>query len=99
MTRNLIAVMALVAVMASGTSVVGQTTTDTPRLWFYASVNFQVDESTNQFIGLLHRAKAAGYNGAAVTDYKFGMLDGRIERYYDNLPQELERSQQSWASS
>jgi hypothetical protein len=84
-TRYIIAVIALVASMAAETSVGAQTNADPPRLWFYASVNFQVDESTDRFIGLLRRAKTAGYNGAAVTDYKFGMLQGRIERYYHNL--------------
>ena len=81
MTRYIIAVMTLVAVLATAAAAVGQTSADPPRLWFYASVNFQVDESTTQFISLLRRAKAAGYNGAAVTDYKFGMIDGRIDRY------------------
>lgn len=54
-------------------------------LWVYATVNFQVDENTDQFLALLKRAKAAGYNGAVVTDYKFGKIDDRPERYYRNL--------------
>ncbi len=58
---------------------------DPPQLWVYAPVNFQVDKSTDQLIALLRRAKAVGYNGAVVTDYKFGKIDGRIERYYRNL--------------
>jgi hypothetical protein len=54
-------------------------------LWVYVSANFQVDRSTDQLCDLLQRAKSAGYNGAVVTDYKFGKIDGRIERYYRNL--------------
>lgn len=54
-------------------------------LWVYAPVNFQVNESTDELLALLKRAKAAGYNGAVVTDYKFGRIEGRPQRYYDNL--------------
>ena len=55
------------------------------RLWVYAPVNFQVDASTDKLLALLKRAKAADYDGAVVTDYKFGKIDGRIDRYYRNL--------------
>ena len=55
------------------------------RLWVYATANFQVDASTDKLLALLKRAKAAGYDGAVVTDYKFGKIDGRIARYYRNL--------------
>ncbi len=55
------------------------------RLWVYASVNFQVDSDVDDLIDLLSRAKEAGYNGAAITDYKFGNLQERPENYYRNL--------------
>ena len=55
------------------------------RLWVYTSVNFQVDDATDRLVALLRRAKQAGYDAAVVTDYKFGKLDGRIQRYYRNL--------------
>ncbi len=61
------------------------TATEEARLWVYASANFQVDASTDKLLALLKRAKAAGYDGAVVTDYKFGKIDGRIDRYYRNL--------------
>jgi hypothetical protein len=55
------------------------------RLWVYATANFQVDASTDKLLALLKRAKTVGYDGAVVTDYKFGKIDGRIDRYYRNL--------------
>jgi hypothetical protein len=58
---------------------------DEARLWVYATANFQVDASTDKLLALLKRAKAADYDGAVVTDYKFGKIDGRIDRYYRNL--------------
>ncbi|MBB3207377.1 hypothetical protein FHS27_003198 [Rhodopirellula rubra] len=58
---------------------------DAHRLWVYAPVNFQVDQDVDRLIKLLARAKKAGYNGAAITDFKFGKLDERPDNYYRNL--------------
>ncbi len=58
---------------------------DSERLWVYAPVNFQVDTDTDRLVGLLARAKKAGYNGVVITDYKFGKLDERPANYYRNL--------------
>lgn len=63
----------------------GRVRAESPPLWVYVSTNFQVDQNTDQLIALLQRAKSAGYNGAVITDYKFGKIDDRIERYYRNL--------------
>lgn len=63
----------------------GQQEAASPALWVYASVNFQVSEDAERFIALLERSKKAGYSAAVVTDYKFGKLDERPQRYYDNL--------------
>ncbi|MCH5374358.1 MAG: hypothetical protein JJ992_10290 [Planctomycetes bacterium] len=54
-------------------------------LWVYAPINFQVDTDTDRLITLLTRAKRAGYDGAVITDYKFGKLDERPRNYYRNL--------------
>ncbi len=55
--------------------------------WVYLQNNFQADGNVERMIGLLDRAKAAGYNGAIVVDTKFGRLDdgSLIPRYYTNL--------------
>jgi hypothetical protein len=68
------------------------------RLWVYAPANFQVDASTDKLLALLKRAKAAGYDGAVVTDYKFGKIDGRIDRYY-RYYRNLERTRTTVATS
>ncbi len=62
-------------------------------LWVYASVNFQVDKDVDGLIQLLARAKKAGYNGAAITDYKFGKLDDRPDNYYRNLTRTREAAE------
>ncbi len=66
---------------------------DEPRLWVYAPVNFQVDRDVDRLIALLARATNAGYNGAAITDYKFGNLDQRPQNYYRNLTRTREAAQ------
>jgi hypothetical protein len=63
----------------------GMKAAEEARLWVYATANFQVDASTDKLLALLKRAKVADYDGAVVTDYKFGKIDGRIDRYYRNL--------------
>ena len=64
------------------------------RLWVYAPVNFQVDKDTDRLIALLKRSAKAGYNGAVVTDYKFGKLDGRPRHYYRNLERTRQAAEQ-----
>jgi Carbohydrate binding domain len=54
-------------------------------LWVYAPCNFQVNEQVDRLHELLRRAKKAGYNGALVTDSKFGRISDRPDHYYDNL--------------
>ncbi|MCX7935084.1 MAG: hypothetical protein N3A66_07475, partial [Planctomycetota bacterium] len=53
--------------------------------WVYAPVNFQVDKDVEVLLALMPRAKAAGYNGMLIADYKFGRLAGRPDNYYQNL--------------
>ena len=55
------------------------------RLWFYAPVNFQVNDRVDQLHDLMRRAKLSGYNGAVITDYKFGNFDDRPNNYFKNL--------------
>lgn len=55
--------------------------------WVYLPTNFQVAANVPKVIGLLDRAKAAGYNGALVADVKLGRLDdgSLLPAYYTNL--------------
>ena len=59
--------------------------TKQPVFWLYCPVNFQVDKDTDRLADLLTRANKAGYSAAVVTDYKFGKLDERPDRYYQNM--------------
>jgi len=56
-----------------------------PLKWVYCSVNFQVNESVDKLIEIIRHAKEIGYNGIVITDYKFGKIKGRPEKYYRNL--------------
>ncbi|MBD3182052.1 hypothetical protein GF312_07160 [Candidatus Poribacteria bacterium] len=51
----------------------------------YYSVNFQLDESVDRFIGVIEEAADIGYNGFVITDYKFGRIKDRPENYYNNI--------------
>lgn len=53
--------------------------------WVYLPANFQVDAEADRVIGLLRRAKAAGFDHALVTDSKFSRLGTLPERYFTNL--------------
>jgi hypothetical protein len=60
---------------------------DSPRYerrWFYASHNLQVEQNADQLIGLIGRAKEAGYNGVVLADYKLSILDRVPEHYFPN---------------
>lgn len=78
--------LASVAILVCVTASKGDTDTNAnDELWFYAPVNLQVDEDTDRLIGLIHRAAKAGYNGATVTDFKFGKLTDRPDHYFHNM--------------
>jgi len=73
------------AVLCSAASLQLAAAADSDLLWVYVPVNFQVDKDTDRLLELLSRGKKAGYNGAVITDYKFGRIDQRPENYYRNL--------------
>jgi len=52
--------------------------------WVYLPANYQVDAEADRIIGLLTRAKAAGYDHALITDSKFSRLGTVPERYFAN---------------
>ena len=52
--------------------------------WLYVAQNLQVPENVPKVIELLTRAKAAGYNGMVLADYKLNVLDRVPDHYFKN---------------
>ncbi|HEY3413746.1 MAG TPA: carbohydrate binding domain-containing protein [Armatimonadota bacterium] len=52
--------------------------------WVYLSTNLQVADNVGVAEGILRRAKAAGYNGVVLSDYKLNRLDSVPPQYFDN---------------
>src|SRR5690349_7795034 len=55
------------------------------RRWFYAAFNLQVADQADRLIGLIDRARAAGYNGMVLADYKLSILDRVPDHYFKNV--------------
>ena len=53
--------------------------------WVYLSANLQGEGEPEQTLSILRRAKAAGYNGILLADYKFHVLDRVVDRYFKNM--------------
>lgn len=53
--------------------------------WVYMAHNLQVRENAEEVQRLMRRARAAGYNGVALADYKLQILDRVPEHYFANL--------------
>lgn len=50
--------------------------------WVYLQLNLQVAENVDRADQILRRAKAAGYNGVVLADYKLNILDRVPEHYF-----------------
>jgi hypothetical protein len=85
---------AIILVLCWSATLFRSVAADEAQLWVYAPINFQVNEATDKLIALLKRAKAAGYNGAVITDYKFGRIKGRPQHYYDNMQRTREAAEE-----
>jgi len=53
--------------------------------WVYAQYNLQVEANVEALVGLMRRAKAAGYNGIVLADYKLSILDAVPDFYPRNV--------------
>jgi hypothetical protein len=53
--------------------------------WVYIAQNLQVQENVPVVQSLMRRAKAAGYNGIMLADYKFNILDRVPDAYFVHL--------------
>jgi len=65
-----------------------------PQRWVYCGVNFQVNQNIDRLIEIMERAKEIGYNGIVITDYKFGKIKARPEKYYHNLQRAQQAAEQ-----
>ena len=54
------------------------------RLFFFKS-NFMVQDNVQRLEGIMRQAKAAGYNGVVLQDFKFQILDIVVPQYHRNL--------------
>ncbi|HEV7278745.1 MAG TPA: hypothetical protein VGN57_00920 [Pirellulaceae bacterium] len=57
------------------------------RRWVYLQTNLQVKENLVKAEDLLKRAKAAGYNGVVISDFKHNVLDRVPDWYFDHASQ------------
>src|SRR5687768_8926866 len=55
--------------------------------WVYLQQNLQVKENLPKIEAILRRAKAAGYNGVVLADYKLNVLDRVPEHYFEHARQ------------
>lgn len=55
------------------------------RRWVYCSFNMMVEKNCDELIALMDRAKASGYNGIMIADYKFHVLHTVIPQYFKNV--------------
>jgi hypothetical protein len=53
--------------------------------WFYVMQNLQVEANVSKVEALLRRAKAAGYNGMVLADYKLSVLNQVPDYYFKNV--------------
>ena len=53
--------------------------------WVYLAANMQGEGEPAHALAILRRAKAAGYNGVLMADYKFNVLDRVVDRYFKNM--------------
>jgi hypothetical protein len=55
------------------------------RRWVYLAPNLQVDEQLQKVQAIMRRAKAAGYNGVVLADFKLSVLHIVPPHYFKNL--------------
>ena len=78
--RMMAAALLMAAVCISGTLKAAP-----PELrWVYLQQNLQVKDNLPKIEAILRRAKAAGYNGVVLADYKLNILDRVPEHYFAN---------------
>ena len=78
MMRSILLVSCLVASSASAAEPLAHR-------WVYLRKNLQVDAQVAEAEAILRRARAAGYTAVVLADFKLGVLDRVIDRYFRNL--------------
>jgi hypothetical protein len=79
--RNIVKALLGVAMLCS---CVPGSTQELKYRWFYVMQNLQVTENVPKLQQLMRRAKAAGYNGMVLADYKLNILDRVPDHYFRN---------------
>jgi hypothetical protein len=73
-------------VLCHPSGVPGEDATPLEWKWFRKALNFERDELTDNLIQLIHRAKAAGYNGVVIHDSKFARNPAeRSQHFFNNI--------------
>jgi hypothetical protein len=82
-------VFLLIAIASIATARPGRTGADETieRRWVYLQTNLQVKDNLDKARDLLRRAKAAGYNGVVLADYKLNVLDLVPDFYFEHARQ------------
>ena len=60
--------------------------------WVYCSFNLLVDKNADELVNVMDRARAAGYTGILLADYKFNKLGQMIPRYFRNVERVREKA-------
>jgi hypothetical protein len=84
MTRLLTFLAVLLLSLASSPPARGE---ELSRRWVYLQLNLQVEANVAKAEGIAKRAKAAGYNGIVLADYKLNILDRVPQHYFRNAEQ------------
>jgi len=56
-----------------------------PYRWVWSMHNLLVDDQVTQLQAVMRRAKATGYTGFVLSDYKFNILDQMEPHYFENV--------------
>ncbi len=76
--------LAFVAAVAVSLSVASAAEPTLSRRWVYLQLNLQVAENVEKAGEIMRRAKAAGYNGVVLADFKLNILDRVPDFYFKN---------------
>lgn len=82
---NRLSVLLLSAILFSSAN--SLSAVEPSRRWVYLQMNLQVEANVAKAIAIAKRAKAAGYNGIVLADYKLNILDRVPTRYFRHLEQ------------
>src|SRR6185437_12158660 len=83
--RSALILLAVIVLATGSLSIADDVKSD--RRWVYLQTNLQVKDNLDKVRDLLQRAKAAGYSGVVLADYKLNVLDRVPDFYFDHARQ------------